>query len=51
MINFINLCKEKPYQIFRDIYEESLKKNQPNIDAICISSFDKKINEVQLRKS
>ncbi len=49
MINFINLCNEKPYQIFRDIYEESLKKNQEAIDAICISSFDKNLDQPDAR--
>ena len=30
-------------------YEKALEENQKNIDAIAISSFDKKLNEVDSR--
>ena len=49
MIDFINNNQSYPYVLFRDFYSEALKKSQKNIEAICISSYDSKINEVQAR--
>lgn len=49
MIKFINLNQAKPFLIFKEKYDEALKKNQKNIEAISISSFNKDINEVDSR--
>ena len=49
MINFINLCKEAPYQKFKQKYDEALNAGQKGIEAISISSFNKEISEVDSR--
>lgn len=49
MITFKNLNSATPYKKFLSFYKEAIKKNQPNIEAVSISSFDKKIDEVQSR--
>ena len=49
MIDFIEPSTEKPYQIFFEAYNEALKSNQPAIEAIALSSFDKKLNQVDSR--
>ena len=49
MIELTEISKERPYLIFEQFYELALKKSQKNIDAICISSFSKKLNEVSAR--
>lgn len=49
MIEFNNISKEPPYIVFKDTYEKALKANQKNIEAISISSFSKKDNEVNAR--
>jgi pyridoxamine 5'-phosphate oxidase len=49
MIKMNNICNESPYLFFKDKYDKSLQANQHNIDAICISSFSKKNNEVNSR--
>ena len=49
MINLINLRNEAPYDLFSNYYNEALKAGQENIEAIAISSFSKKINEVNSR--
>ena len=49
MIEFNNLCKDSPYQLFKKKYNESLKAKQENIEAISISSYSKKFNEVNSR--
>ena len=49
MIKFINLSKDEPYQIFKNTYDEALKKNQEAIDAVCISSFDINQNQPDAR--
>ena len=49
MINFIDNNDSYPYVMFRDFYSEALRKSQKNIEAICISSFDSEIGEVQAR--
>ena len=49
MITFKNLNSATPYKKFLSFYKEAIEKNQPNIEAVSISSFDKKINEVQSR--
>ena len=49
MINFINLCKEAPYQKFKQKYDEALNADQKGIEAISISSYNKEISEVDSR--
>ncbi len=49
MIKFNNLSNQSPYLIFKDRYDESLKAGQKNIEAICISSYSKKLEEVNAR--
>ena len=36
MIKFNNISKEKPYTIFQDIYHDSFKAKQKNIEAITV---------------
>lgn len=49
MIEFKNISNEIPYRIFKEKYEDSLNANQKIIEAICISSFSSKENEVNAR--
>ncbi len=49
MISFQNLNKEPPFNIFYKNYLRALKARQKNIEAISISSFNKKRNEVDSR--
>ena len=49
MIKLISLPDSKPYELFKDFYEQALALNQPNIEAISISSFDSKKKEVDSR--
>jgi pyridoxamine 5'-phosphate oxidase len=49
MIQFINLNQEIPYPIFKAKYDEALNAGQKSIEAISISSYNKKINEVDSR--
>lgn len=49
MIDFNNLSKEAPYALFQEKYKEALDAGQKNIEAVSISSFNKKINEVDSR--
>jgi len=49
MIKLISLSDSKPYELFKDFYEQALALNQPNIEAISISSFDSKKKEVDSR--
>ena len=49
MIVFTGLCKEKPYLIFKKIYDKALTAKQENIDALSISSYNKEKNEVNSR--
>ena len=49
MIKFQNLCRELPYLLFKDKYNEALNLDQKNIEAVAISSFDKEKNEVDSR--
>ena len=49
MINFINLNSSKPYQVFEDLYKNALENEEDNIDAICISSYNKDSREVNSR--
>ena len=49
MIKFINLVNEEPYLIFKKKHDEALEKDQKNLDAIAISSFNTNINQVDSR--
>lgn len=43
------MSKDVPYKLFKNKYNESLKANQKNIEAICISSYSRDLNEVSSR--
>tara|TARA_B100001063_G_C16640672_1_gene490650 strand:+ start:43 stop:639 length:597 start_codon:yes stop_codon:yes gene_type:complete len=49
MIKFTNLNQEIPYLIFKKKYDDALNANQKNIEAISISSYSKKLKEVNAR--
>jgi pyridoxamine 5'-phosphate oxidase len=49
MIKFNDIEDTEPYSTFLKIYNEALVKNQKNIDASIISSFDKTNQEVDSR--
>ncbi len=49
MIHFSNINKEKPYMLFQEKYYEALNEGQKNIEAISISSYQRKNNEVDSR--
>ena len=49
MIKFINTSLEKPYIRFQSLYKEALANDQRGIEAISISSYNQKVNEVEAR--
>ena len=49
MIKFTNINQEAPYLVFKEKYDKSIEAKQKNIEAICISSYSKKYNEVNSR--
>lgn len=49
MIKFKDISSEKPYSEFISRYEAALKMKQENIEAISISSYSRKLNEVNSR--
>ena len=49
MIKFNNLCKEKPYQLLKEKYDEAFGLEQKSIEAISISSYNKDRNEIDSR--
>jgi len=49
MIQFNNLHKEIPYQLFKEKYYEASNAGQQSIEAISISSYNKEISEVDSR--
>ena len=49
MIKFKNLNRERPYQLFKEKYDEAIDTGQKSIEAISISSFNKEMNEVDSR--
>lgn len=49
MIQFKNLNKDKPYLLFKSKYDEALSAGQKVIEAISISTFENKTNEVDSR--
>ena len=49
MIIFQNISTEDPYRIFKKTYEKALTAGQKNIEAISISSYSKRLDEVNAR--
>lgn len=49
MINYSNASNEAPYRKFKQLYELALDKKQNNIQAICISSINKKTSQPNSR--
>ena len=49
MINFLNNNNSLPFSKLRNYYQDALIANQPSIEAISISSFNKKTQEVNSR--
>ena len=49
MITFKNLSKDIPYVLFKDKYERAESANQQNVEAMCISSYSKTLEEVNAR--
>ncbi len=49
MIEFNNLNIDKPYQLFKEKYDEASSAGQKVIEAISISSYNKELNEVHSR--
>jgi pyridoxamine 5'-phosphate oxidase len=49
MILFNNLNQEMPYQLLKEKYNEAIDAGQKGIEAISISSYNKKISEVDSR--
>jgi pyridoxamine 5'-phosphate oxidase len=49
MIDLIDIEKTIPFLKFENLYKRALELKQKNIEAICISSFNKKTNEVSSR--
>ena len=49
MIQFKNLNKEEPYLLFKSKYDEAYSAGQKVIEAISISTFENKTNEVDSR--
>jgi pyridoxamine 5'-phosphate oxidase len=49
MVQFKNINQEKPYLYFKEKYAAARNAGQKNIEAISISSFNTKINEVDAR--
>lgn len=49
MITFIELDNSQPYKYFAKKYKKALDSGQKNIEAICISSYDKITNQIDSR--
>lgn len=49
MINVSNIINDIPHIIFKNYFELALENNQKSIEAICISSFNIDLNEVESR--
>tara|TARA_S200000501_G_C20817830_1_gene741421 strand:- start:270 stop:863 length:594 start_codon:yes stop_codon:yes gene_type:complete len=48
MITFIDLSPSEPYQLFKYLYDKA-EASEKIVEAICISSFDERLSEVQSR--
>ena len=46
MIQFKNINQETPYLIFKTKYDEALNAGQENIEAMSVSSYNNKTNEL-----
>lgn len=49
MIEIIDLDSNEPYDLFLTTYKKALESNQKSVEAISISSFNQKTNEVNSR--
>ncbi len=49
MIKFIDIKNEKPYTHFQSLYEQALANDQRGVEAISVSSYNQKLNEVEAR--
>lgn len=49
MIKIIDISKDTPYKYFNDKYDEAIYAGQKSIEALSISSFNNKTNEVDSR--
>ena len=49
MINFLNLSSEKPYIIFKSLYQKAIENGQKGIEAISVSSYNQPLKEVEAR--
>lgn len=49
MIEFLNNSQAKPYSIFQNLFLKAKDKKQDHIDAVCISSYSLRKNEVDSR--
>tara|TARA_B110000003_G_scaffold235561_1_gene239805 strand:- start:1808 stop:2404 length:597 start_codon:yes stop_codon:yes gene_type:complete len=49
MIKFNNLSTDAPYIVFKELYNDSIKARQKNIEAICIASYSSDNKEVNAR--
>lgn len=49
MIDISNISNEEPYKVFVKYYKKALIEKQKAIDAVCISSFDTQIKEINAR--
>ncbi len=49
MIEFNNLSKDIPYLVFKEKYDNSIKADQKNVEAICIASYSSNQKEVNAR--
>ena len=49
MIQFNNLSQEAPYLIYKAKYDEALNAGQKTIEAVSVSSYNSKTNEVDSR--
>lgn len=49
MIKIKKMSREEPYIKFKQFYEKALNSGESNIEAVCISSFNKNLQEVNSR--
>ena len=49
MIKFNNLSTEEPYQLLKVKYDEAINAGQQNIQALSISSYNTRLEEVESR--
>ena len=49
MIKIEKILRDEPYIKFKQFYEKALRLEEPNIEAVCISSFNNYLQEVNSR--